>query len=158
MQKQTYGNWELCLADGSDDAHAYVGEICRELAGKDERIRYRKLEKNEGIAGNTNQCLTMATGEYIGLFDHDDMLHPCVLFEYVKAINEKNADYVYCDEATFKNGDINPDDYHAFQSRTTLSTTCGPIIISAISAFFPESFWTGPSCSARNSTAARIMI
>ena len=107
VQKQTYGNWELCLADGSDDAHAYVGEICRELAGKDERIRYRKLEKNEGIAGNTNQCLTMATGEYIGLFDHDDMLHPCVLFEYVKAINEKNADYVYCDEATFKNGDIN---------------------------------------------------
>ena len=84
-----------------------MGEICRELAGKDERIRYRKLEKNEGIAGNTNQCLTMATGEYIGLFDHDDMLHPCVLFEYVKAINEKNADYVYCDEATFKNGDIN---------------------------------------------------
>ncbi len=107
VQKQTYGNWELCLADGSDEAHAYVGEICRELAGKDERIRYRKLEKNEGIAGNTNQCLTMATGEYIGLFDHDDMLHPCVLFEYVKAINEKNADYVYCDEATFKNGDIN---------------------------------------------------
>lgn len=107
VQKQTYGNWELCLADGSDDAHAYVGEICRELAGKDERVRYRKLEKNEGIAGNTNQCLTMATGEYIGLFDHDDMLHPCVLFEYVKAINEKNADYVYCDEATFKNGDIN---------------------------------------------------
>ena len=107
VQKQTYGNWELCLADGSDDAHAYVGEICRELAGKDERIRYRKLEKNEGIAGNTNQCLTMATGEYIGLFDHDDMLHPCVLFEYVNAINEKNADYVYCDEATFKNGDIN---------------------------------------------------
>ena len=107
VQKQTYGNWELCLADGSDEAHAYVGEICRELAEKDERIRYRKLEKNEGIAGNTNQCLTMATGEYIGLFDHDDMLHPCVLFEYVKAINEKNADYVYCDEATFKNGDIN---------------------------------------------------
>ncbi|WP_455615382.1 glycosyltransferase family 2 protein [Eisenbergiella sp.] len=107
VQKQTYGNWELCLADGSDEAHAYVGEICRELAGKDERIRYRKLEKNEGIAGNTNQCLTMATGEYIGLFDHDDMLHPCVLFEYVRAINEKNADYVYCDEATFKNGDIN---------------------------------------------------
>lgn len=107
VQKQTYGNWELCLADGSDESHAYVGEICRELAGKDERIRYRKLEKNEGIAGNTNQCLTMATGEYIGLFDHDDMLHPCVLFEYVKAINEKNADYVYCDEATFKNGDIN---------------------------------------------------
>lgn len=105
--RQTYANWELCLADGSDDAHGYVGEYCRKLAERDERIVYRKLQKNEGIAGNTNQCLKMAAGEYIGLFDHDDILHPCVLYEYVKAINEKNADYVYCDEATFKNGDIN---------------------------------------------------
>lgn len=107
VQAQTYKNWELCLADGSDDAHSYVGRICRELAEKDKRICYMKLEKNEGIAGNTNQCLTQATGEFIGLFDHDDLLHPCALYEYVKAINEKNADYVYCDEATFKNGDIN---------------------------------------------------
>lgn len=45
VQQQTYGNWELCLADGSDDAHSYVGEICRELAAKDGRICYRKLEK-----------------------------------------------------------------------------------------------------------------
>lgn len=105
--RQTYANWELCLADGSDDAHGYVGEYCQKLAGGDARIVYQKLEKNEGIAGNTNQCLKLATGEYIGLFDHDDILHPCVLYEYVKAINEKNADYVYCDEATFKNGDIN---------------------------------------------------
>lgn len=105
--RQTYPNWELCLADGSDAAHDYVGEYCRRLAQKDSRIIYRKLPKNGGISGNTNQCLKLATGEYIGLFDHDDILHPSVLYEYVKAINEKNADYVYCDEATFKNGDIN---------------------------------------------------
>ena len=49
----------------------------------------------------------MSTGEYIGLFDHDDILHPCVLFEYVKAINEQGADYLYCDETTFKSGNIN---------------------------------------------------
>lgn len=107
LQWQTYRNWELCLADGSDDEHAYVGEICREYAKKDSRIVYHKLAENEGIAGNTNECCRLATGEYIGLFDHDDILHPCALYEYVKAINEKNADYVYCDEATFKNGDIN---------------------------------------------------
>ena len=106
---QTYENWELCLADGSDDAHEYVAGIVREYQEKDGRgrILYRKLEKNEGIAGNTNQCLTMATGEYIGLFDHDDILHPGVLYEYVKVINEKQADYIYCDETTFKSGDIN---------------------------------------------------
>ncbi len=111
---QTYENWELCLADGSGDDHAYVGEVCMEYQKADKgrrggagRIVYKKLEKNEGISGNTNQCLAMATGEYIGLFDHDDILHPSVLYEYVKAINEQDADYIYCDEATFKNNNIN---------------------------------------------------
>lgn len=103
VMNQTYQNWELCLADGSDDAHAFVGEICKEYAAKaDGRIVYRKLDKNMGIAGNTNACLTLATGEYIGLFDHDDVLHPSVLYEYVKAINEQGADYLYCDETTFQ--------------------------------------------------------
>lgn len=103
---QTYKNWELCLADGSDDAHAFVGEYCQKLATEDSRIKYKKLEKNEGISGNTNQCLAMATGEYIGLFDHDDILHPEALYEYAKVINEKNADYIYCDETTFHKGSI----------------------------------------------------
>ncbi len=113
VTSQTYENWELCLADGSDKEHGFVAEIVREYQKKDEaagkggRILYLKLEKNEGISGNTNQCLAMSTGEYIGLFDHDDILHPSVLYEYVKVINEKQADYIYCDETTFKSGDIN---------------------------------------------------
>ena len=103
VMNQTYANWELCLADGSDDEHAYVGEICKEYADRaDGRIVYQKLLKNEGISGNTNACYQMATGEYIGLFDHDDVLHPSVLYEYVKVINEQDADYIYCDETTFK--------------------------------------------------------
>lgn len=107
VMNQTYGNWELCLADGSDEAHSYIGEICREYAARaDGRIVYRHLEKNGGIAGNTNACLEMATGEFIGLFDQDDILHPSVLYEYVKAINEQNADYLYCDETTFRSGNI----------------------------------------------------
>ena len=99
---QTYSGWELCLADGSDAEHGEVGRICREYGAKDERIRYRKLAKNEGISGNTNACLDMATGEYIALFDHDDVLHPSVLYEYMKVICEQGADYIYCDEATFQ--------------------------------------------------------
>jgi len=102
---QTYPYWELCLADGSDEEHSYVGEICQKYAA-DERIKYEKLAKNEGISGNTNECLKMATGDYIGLFDHDDILHPSALFKYREAIDE-GADYIYCDEATFQNGDIN---------------------------------------------------
>ena len=101
---QTYKNWELCLADGSDEAHAYVKEVVDSY--NEPRIKYLKLEKNEGISGNTNKCLTLATGEYIGLFDHDDVLHPEALYEYVKVINEKGADYIYCDETTFKSGNI----------------------------------------------------
>ncbi len=111
VTNQTYDNWELCLADGSDAEHGYVGEICaeyirKEVAGES-RIVYQKLEKNGGIAGNTNECLKLATGEYIGLFDHDDVLHPSALYEYVKVINEQGADYIYCDETTFKGNDIN---------------------------------------------------
>ena len=83
VEYQTYKNWQLCLADGSDDAHSFVGEYCKKKAAADSRIVYKKLEKNEGISGNTNQCYTMATGKYIALFDHDDILHPSALFEYV---------------------------------------------------------------------------
>ena len=102
VQAQTYGNWQLCLADGSDAEHGDVERICREYADKDSRIYYRKLAGNEGISGNTNACLSMASGDYIALFDHDDVLHPSVLYEYMKVICDRNADYIYCDEATFK--------------------------------------------------------
>ncbi len=113
---QTYSNWQLCLADGSDAEHiGTVSAIVREYQKTEKslnhdgtsKISYVKLEKNEGIAGNTNHCLELAKGEYIGLFDHDDILHPEVLYWYVKAINEENADYIYCDETTFKGDDIN---------------------------------------------------
>ena len=112
VMNQTYTNWELCLADGSDGDHSYVGEVCLEYKKQAQEkklgtIVYSKLPKNEGIAGNTNACLKLATGEYIGLFDHDDILHPSVLYEYAKAVNEQGADYLYCDETTFKSGDIN---------------------------------------------------
>ncbi len=99
---QTYANWELCLADGSDDAHNEVGHICRELAEKEPRILYKKLDHNLGISGNTNAALEMATGTYIALFDHDDLLHRSVLFEVMKVICERNADFIYTDEMTFE--------------------------------------------------------
>ena len=113
VMDQTYEGWELCLADGSDEEHAYVGQVCREYMERDKqylrpssslycRILYKKLPKNEGISGNTNACLSMSSGNYIALFDHDDVLHPSVLYEYMKVICEKGADYIYCDEATFK--------------------------------------------------------
>ena len=98
---QTYSDWELCLADGSDSEYDDVRRICQDYAAKDSRICYQKLEKNEGISGNTNACMDMATGDYLALFDHDDLLHPAALFEVMRAVCEKNADFIYTDETTF---------------------------------------------------------
>lgn len=102
VQNQTYPYWELCMADGSDATHYYVEQICQKYAASDKRIKYKKLESNGGISVNTNEALSMATGEYIGLFDHDDLLHPSALYEYRKAIDEKAADFIYCDENKFE--------------------------------------------------------
>ena len=106
VKQQTYRRWELCLADGSDQEHPYVKRICKRKALGDKRIRYKKLASNKGISENTNECFTMATGEYIALFDHDDILHPCALYETVRAVNEKGADYIYTDEATFQSPEL----------------------------------------------------
>ncbi len=102
---QTYSNLELCICDGSDEEHGYVGELCREYAAKDDRIIYQKLNSNMGIAENTNLCAGLGTGDYYGLLDHDDILHPSAVFKVVEAVNNHNADFIYTDEVTFS-GDI----------------------------------------------------
>ena len=99
VQNQTYANWQLCLADGSDEEHSYVSEYVCSI--KDTKICYKKLRENKGIADNTNECIEMADGDFIALFDHDDLLHPSALFEMAKAIEKKGADFVYTDEVTF---------------------------------------------------------
>lgn len=109
---QTYPNWQLCLADGSDQAHSYVEEVCSEYAEKDSRIKYRKLKKNLGISANTNEAIDMASGEYITLFDHDDMLHPSALFQVMKVIEEQHADFIYTDECSFEGTLANPTFIH----------------------------------------------
>lgn len=103
---QTYTNWEICLADGSDSDHLDVKELCEKISEKDPRIKYKKLGKNGGISDNTNECIKMATGDFISLFDHDDLLHPSALYETMRAICEKNADFIYTDEAIFKSPDL----------------------------------------------------
>lgn len=103
---QTYQNWELCLADASDPEFENVAEVVKEYAGKDARIVYRRLEKNAGIAENTNACIQMASGNYLALFDHDDMLHPCALYECAKAVEKENADFIYTDEVTFEGTEL----------------------------------------------------
>ncbi|MBC5648100.1 glycosyltransferase family 2 protein [Christensenella tenuis] len=120
---QTYSNWELCLADGSTTAQN-LGEIAASY--EDSRIVYRKLEKNEGISGNSNEAIKMATGEYIALLDHDDTLAPHALYSNVLMLNKnRDYDFIYSDEdkltedgeerfAPFFKPDFSPDMFNAF--------------------------------------------
>ena len=96
VRRQSYENWQLCLADGSPDDKAK--EFIEKHYGREKRIVYRKLEENGGISVNTNEAVALAAGEYLMLCDHDDTLEPDALYEIVKAINDTGADVVYTDE------------------------------------------------------------
>lgn len=97
VQAQTYPNFQLCLADGSDNSR--TGDYIRENYETDKRIQYKLLENNAGISENTNEAIKMATGEFIMFSDHDDTLAPNALFEIVKEMNENpGTDVVYTDE------------------------------------------------------------
>lgn len=97
VRNQTYSNWELCIADGSttNDVAIYI----EKHYSNEDRIKIVRLDKNYGIAGNMNEAIKIATGDFIGLYDHDDVLTPDALFEFVKAINQ-NSDLkvIYSDE------------------------------------------------------------
>ena len=81
---QTYGNWELILADASAEPLTVASGYAKE----DPRIRYIHLESNDGIAANTNRGLKEASGDYIGLLDHDDVLTPDALYEVDRVIRK----------------------------------------------------------------------
>ena len=79
VQGQTSPNWQLVLVDASDAAHTDVERTVQARAASDPRIVYRKIE-NKGIAANTNEAAKLATGTYLALADHDDMLAPHAVY------------------------------------------------------------------------------
>ena len=98
MMYQSYANWELCLVNASpEDVH--LTSLLENWAMRDKRIRVIRLEKNLGIAQNTNAGIAASTGEFIAFLDHDDFLEPDALFCYVDALNkDKTIDVFYSDE------------------------------------------------------------
>ncbi len=106
---QTYADWELCIADGSSQSYAYIESMVRGL--NDSRVVYKRLSRNMGISVNSNEACALATGEYIALLDHDDVLSPDALYEVRKAIDE-GADFIYSDEASFSSNVKRPDIIH----------------------------------------------
>lgn len=98
VERQTYTNWELCLADGTG-ANSPLKKVVAEYQNKGLNICYDILRENKGISENTNQAIEIATGEYIVLADHDDIIVENALYECAKAINsDKNIDVLYSDE------------------------------------------------------------
>ena len=98
VQKQTYGHFELCLADGSPTA-GETAEIVQQMAAADSRIRYLRLEENQGIAGNTNEALAMAGAVISRCWTTTTCSPPMPLYECVKAINaDRDTDVLYSDE------------------------------------------------------------
>jgi glycosyltransferase involved in cell wall biosynthesis len=95
---QTYDNWELCIAVGGDENHE-IGIYLEQAAARDPRIHIKALAFNEGISGNSNQALSLATGEYLALLDHDDTLAPFALFEVVQLLNQdRTVNFIYSDK------------------------------------------------------------
>ena len=103
---QTYANWELCIANASPE-DASMEYVLKEYAKKDSRILWKKLEENKGIAENTNEAFAMATGEFAGLLDHDDLLAPNALYEVAKALEtEPDIDVLYTDEDKVRGDEV----------------------------------------------------
>lgn len=93
---QSYTNWELIFADGSDSEERSAA--IKLAASRDKRIRIVRLEENGGISENTNHAIEAATGEYVAFMDHDDTLATDALEESIKVLIDENADLVYSDE------------------------------------------------------------
>lgn len=94
IKNQSYENWQLCIGDAGNNKK---NKILEEIFGNDDRVKYLDIPVNYGISGNSNKALELATGEYIGLMDHDDILTSDALFMIVSKLNE-GYDIVYTDE------------------------------------------------------------
>ncbi len=72
---QTYTDFEFLILNDSPD-NKDIEKIVLEYATQDKRVKYSKNDKNMGITPSRNKLLHMARGEYIAIFDHDDISVP----------------------------------------------------------------------------------
>lgn len=97
VQNQSYSEWELCIGNASPE-NKEMKKILEEYKN-DARIKEIEIPENKGISQNTNRAMEIASGEWIGLLDHDDLLAPNALYEIAKVVNEHpDAEVIYTDE------------------------------------------------------------
>jgi GT2 family glycosyltransferase/2-polyprenyl-3-methyl-5-hydroxy-6-metoxy-1,4-benzoquinol methylase len=124
VMNQIYENWELCLVDGGS-SKKHIRKVMTEYAKKDLRIKIKFLEENQGIAGNSNEALSLATGDYIGFLDHDDELAPFALFEAVKVLNTNQKYlFIYSDEDKMNEKGVRKDPFFKPDWSPDLFYTC----------------------------------
>lgn len=97
VRSQTYPFWELCIANASPEDEQ-MAEVLQRYVQMDQRIHVKNLDKNLGIAENTNEAFFMASGTFVGLLDHDDLLAPQALYRMMERLEEKEIDVFYTDE------------------------------------------------------------
>jgi len=103
---QVYDNWELCIVDGGSTKR-YIKPVLDGYAQKNPRIKIKFLTENKGISENSNEALSIATGEFIGFLDHDDELTPFALYEVIKLLNQRiDAEVIYSDEDKITNENV----------------------------------------------------
>ncbi len=111
IREQTYTNWELCLADDCS-TRPYVKSVLEEYAQQDPRIKITFRSANGHICQTSNSALSLATGEYIALLDHDDLLAPHALTKVVELLNQHpEADFIYSDEDKVDEQNIHKDPF-----------------------------------------------
>jgi GT2 family glycosyltransferase len=104
VRGQLYPGWELCLVDDGSAAR-HVRPVLEEYARVDDRVRLRRLEQNEGICGASNHALALATGEFVAIADHDDVLAPDALFEVARRLDrDPGLDFIYTDRDVIEAG------------------------------------------------------
>jgi O-antigen biosynthesis protein len=95
---QVYPHWELCIADDAS-SQPHVKQILKTFATQDKRIKLILREQNGHISAASNSALQLATGEFVTLLDHDDLLTPDALYEVAALLNQQpQADVIYSDE------------------------------------------------------------
>jgi O-antigen biosynthesis protein len=94
---QSFGDWQLCLVDDGSPPDT-VQTLLAELAASDPRIEVHTRTANGGIVAASNDALAMARGEFVALFDHDDVLEPHALERVDEALrSDDEIDLVYTD-------------------------------------------------------------
>lgn len=94
---QLYPHWELCVGDdGSPQPH--VKKILQKYAARDARIKLFPGEENRGVSHASNLALSLASGEFVVLLDHDDILEEQALFRVAECVRADDPDMLYSDE------------------------------------------------------------